>query len=65
MRSGSRRWASPYPFRLVGYVIAGAFGGVAGFLLCKRDGVRLARHPVLAAIGELLFMVILGRVRRL
>jgi branched-chain amino acid transport system permease protein len=56
---------APYPFRLVGYGIAGAFGGLAGFLLA--NATEFVSPAILSwqRSGELLFMVILGGVGRL
>ena len=56
---------APYPFRLVGYVIAGAFGGVAGFLLANATEFVSPAMLSWQRSGELLFMVILGGVGRL
>jgi branched-chain amino acid transport system permease protein len=56
---------APYPFRLVGYAIAGAMAGLAGVLLA--NGTEFVSPAMLSwqRSGELLFMVILGGVGRL
>ncbi len=56
---------APYPFRLVGYVIAGGFGGFAGFLLANATEFVSPAMLSWQRSGELLFMVILGGVGRL
>lgn len=56
---------APYPFRLVGYVIAGAIGGLAGFLLANATEFVSPATLSWQRSGELLFMVILGGVGRL
>jgi branched-chain amino acid transport system permease protein len=56
---------APYPFRLAGYVIAGAFGGLAGFLLANATEFVSPATLSWQRSGELLFMVILGGVGRL
>lgn len=56
---------TPYPFRLVAYVIAGAFGGAAGFLLANATEFVSPAMLSWQRSGELLFMVILGGVGRL
>ncbi len=56
---------APYPYRLVGYVIAGAMGGVAGFLLANATEFVSPAALSWQRSGELLFMVILGGAGRL
>jgi branched-chain amino acid transport system permease protein len=56
---------APYPYRLVGYVIAGAIGGVAGFLLANATEFVSPASISWQRSGELLFMVILGGAGRL
>jgi branched-chain amino acid transport system permease protein len=56
---------APYPFRLAGYVIAGAFGGAAGLLLANATEFVSPAMLSWQRSGELLFMVILGGVGRL
>ncbi|MBB5689156.1 branched-chain amino acid ABC transporter permease [Roseomonas alkaliterrae] len=56
---------APYPFRLTGYVIAGAIGGLAGFLLANATEFVSPATLSWQRSGELLFMVILGGVGRL
>jgi len=56
---------APYPYRLVGYVIAGAMGGVAGVLLANATEFVSPAMISWQRSGELLFMVILGGVGRL
>ena len=56
---------APYPFRLVAYVIAGAIGGAAGFLLANATEFVSPAGISWQRSGELLFMVILGGVGRL
>ena len=56
---------APYPYRLVGYVIAGGFGGVAGVLLANATEFVSPAMLSWQRSGELLFMVILGGVGRL
>ncbi len=53
---------APYPYRLVGYVIAGAMGGVAGLLLANATEFVSPAMLSWQRSGELLFMVILGGV---
>jgi branched-chain amino acid transport system permease protein len=50
----------PYPYRLVGYVIAGAIGGAAGFLFANATEFVAPAYISWQRSGELLFMVILG-----
>ena len=56
---------APYPFRLVGYTLAGAMGGLAGFLLANATEFVSPATLSWQRSGELLFMVILGGVGRL
>ena len=56
---------APYPFRLLGYTIAGAMGGLAGFLLANATEFVSPAFLSWQRSGELLFMVILGGVGRL
>ncbi len=56
---------APYPFRLVAYVIAGAFGGAAGVLLANATEFISPATLSWQRSGELLFMVILGGAGRL
>jgi branched-chain amino acid transport system permease protein len=56
---------SPYPFRLLAYVIAGAMAGAAGFLLANATEFVSPATLSWQRSGELLFMVILGGVGRL
>jgi branched-chain amino acid transport system permease protein len=56
---------APYPFRLVGYAIAGALGGLAGALLANATEFVSPATLSWQRSGELLFMVILGGVGRL
>jgi branched-chain amino acid transport system permease protein len=56
---------SPYPFRLIAYAIAGAMGGLAGFLLANATEFVSPATLSWQRSGELLFMVILGGVGRL
>lgn len=56
---------APYPFRLVGYTIAGAIGGLAGMLLANATEFVSPASLSWQRSGELLFMVILGGVGRL
>jgi branched-chain amino acid transport system permease protein len=51
---------SPYPYRLVAYVIAGAIGGAAGFLFANATEFVAPAYISWQRSGELLFMVILG-----
>ncbi|MGX9963055.1 branched-chain amino acid ABC transporter permease [Roseomonas sp. F4] len=53
---------SPYPYRLVAYVIAGAFGGAAGFLFANATEFVAPAYISWQRSGELLFMVILGGI---
>jgi branched-chain amino acid transport system permease protein len=50
----------PFPFRLVAYVIAGAVGGLAGFLFANATEFVAPAYLSWQRSGELLFMVILG-----
>jgi branched-chain amino acid transport system permease protein len=56
---------APYPFRLVAYALAGAMGGLAGFLLANATEFVSPATLSWQRSGELLFMVILGGVGRL
>ena len=56
---------APYPFRLVAYVLAGAVGGLAGFLLANATEFVSPASISWQRSGELLFMVILGGAGRL
>ncbi len=56
---------APYPFRLIAYGIAGAMGGLAGFLLANATEFVSPATLAWQRSGELLFMVILGGVGRL
>lgn len=56
---------SPYPFRLLGYTIAGGIGGAAGFLLANATEFVSPATLSWQRSGELLFMVILGGTGRL
>ncbi len=56
---------APYPFRLVGYTLAGAMAGLAGFLLANATEFVSPATLSWQRSGELLFMVILGGVGRL
>ena len=51
---------SPYPYRLLAFVIAGAMGGVAGALLVNHTGYLTPDFMHWTRSGEILFMVILG-----
>lgn len=51
---------SPYPYRLLAYVIAGALGGLAGLLLANSAEFIAPTYLSWQRSGELLFMVILG-----
>lgn len=56
---------APYPFRLIAYAIAGAIGGLAGFLLANTTEFVSPATLSWQRSGELLFMVILGGAGRL
>jgi branched-chain amino acid transport system permease protein len=56
---------APYPFRLVGYTLAGAMGGLAGMLLANATEFVSPATLSWQRSGELLFMVILGGAGRL
>ncbi|MEO3470663.1 branched-chain amino acid ABC transporter permease [Roseomonas sp. CAU 1739] len=56
---------APYPFRLVGFGIAGGLGGVAGVLLANATEFVSPAMLSWQRSGELLFMVILGGAGRL
>jgi branched-chain amino acid transport system permease protein len=56
---------APYPYRLVGYTLAGAMGGLAGFLLANATEFVSPATLSWQRSGELLFMVILGGAGRL
>ncbi|MBB3899822.1 branched-chain amino acid ABC transporter permease [Roseococcus suduntuyensis] len=51
---------SPYPYRLLAYVIAGAMGGLAGVLLANSAEFVAPAYLAWQRSGDLLFMVILG-----
>jgi branched-chain amino acid transport system permease protein len=51
---------SPYPYRLVAYVLAGAICGLAGALLANASEFVSPATMAWGQSGELLFMVILG-----
>jgi branched-chain amino acid transport system permease protein len=51
---------SPYPYRLLAFVIAGAMGGVAGALYANHTGYLTPGLMSWQQSGELMFMVILG-----
>lgn len=51
---------SPYPYRLLSYVIAGAMGGLAGVLLANSAEFVAPAYLAWQRSGDLLFMVILG-----
>lgn len=51
---------SPYPYRLVAFVIAGAMCGLAGALLVNHTAYLTPEFMNWTRSGELLFMVILG-----
>jgi branched-chain amino acid transport system permease protein len=51
---------SPYPYRLIAYVLAGAICGLAGALLANADEFISPATLSWGRSGELLFMVILG-----
>ena len=51
---------SPYPYRLVAYVLAGAIAGLAGALLANASAFVSPATLSWGRSGELLFMVILG-----
>ncbi len=51
---------APYGYRLTAYVIAGALGGMAGFLLANSAEFVAPAYISWQRSGELLFMVILG-----
>ena len=55
----------PYAYRLVGYVIAGAIGGMAGFLFANATEFVAPAYISWQRSGELLFMVILGGLAHL
>ncbi len=55
----------PYPYRLLAYVVAGATGGAAGFLLANSAEFVSPAYLSWQRSGELLFMVILGGAARL
>ncbi|MBR0683122.1 branched-chain amino acid ABC transporter permease [Roseomonas eburnea] len=56
---------APYPFRLLGYMLAGAMGGLAGVLLANATEFVSPATLSWQRSGELLFMVILGGAGRL
>lgn len=51
---------SPYPYRLLAMVLAGAIGGVSGVLLANATEFVAPSYLTWQRSGELLFMVILG-----
>jgi branched-chain amino acid transport system permease protein len=51
---------SPYPYRLVAFVIAGGMGGVAGALLVNHTEYLTPEFMHWTRSGEIMFMVILG-----
>ena len=51
---------SPYPYRLLAFVIAGALGGVAGALLVNHTAYLTPDFMHWTRSGEIMFMVILG-----
>jgi len=51
---------SPYPYRLLAFVIAGAMGGVAGALLVNQTAYLTPDFMHWTRSGEIMFMVILG-----
>jgi branched-chain amino acid transport system permease protein len=53
---------SPYPYRLVAFVIAGAMCGLAGALLVNHTAYLTPEFMNWTRSGELMFMVILGGI---
>jgi branched-chain amino acid transport system permease protein len=51
---------SPYPYRLLAFVIAGAMGGLAGALLVNHTAYLTPDFMHWTRSGEIMFMVILG-----
>ena len=51
---------SPYPYRLLAFVIAGAIGGVSGALLVNHTAYLTPEFMHWTRSGEIMFMVILG-----
>jgi branched-chain amino acid transport system permease protein len=51
---------SPYAYRLVAFVIAGAMGGLAGALLANQTNYLTPEFMHWTRSGEIMFMVILG-----
>jgi branched-chain amino acid transport system permease protein len=51
---------SPYTYRLVAFVIAGAMGGLAGALLANQTNYLTPEFMHWTRSGEIMFMVILG-----
>jgi branched-chain amino acid transport system permease protein len=51
---------SPYPYRLLAFVLAGAIGGVAGALYANHTAYITPGLMSWQQSGELMFMVILG-----
>ncbi len=56
---------SPYPYRLVAYVLAGGLSGLAGALMANASEFVSPASLSWQRSGELLFMVILGGAGRL
>src|SRR5215510_11578782 len=56
---------TPYPYRLTAYVIAGAFCGLAGFLLGNQAEFVSPAYMHWQRSGELIMMVLLGGTGRL
>jgi branched-chain amino acid transport system permease protein len=51
---------SPYPYRLLAFVIAGAMGGVSGALFVNHTAYLTPEFMHWTRSGEIMFMVILG-----
>jgi branched-chain amino acid transport system permease protein len=51
---------SPYPYRLLAFVVAGAMGGLAGALLVNHTAYLTPDFMHWTRSGEIMFMVILG-----
>jgi branched-chain amino acid transport system permease protein len=56
---------TPYPYRLTAYIIAGAFCGLAGFLLGNQAEFVSPAYMHWQRSGELIMMVLLGGTGRL